>query len=926
MYKFLGIDCMENNGNLKTLIEWLPGKSDRESGASWLPTWMHLLDTEGIMHHIADEWLPESIRRELSSGIDIDEFVRICRLSALLHDLGKLTPDFVGKIALNIPGCIENLAEQGLHIQNGNQSSLGHASASAAILLQYDCPISMAVLAASHHGLPPNPSDFNKFKDFDPEVRRGCQGEAESEIWKSIHKKWIDDALKIAGFDSFKEVPHLGKPAQMLITAMLIMADWVASNPSYCPLLPLDERGSIDLYPQRVEDAWAKVSLTLPWDAKCTKMDAERFHKTFGFTPNPIQSAILDAVEMGRGGGIYIIEAPMGCGKTEAALSAAERLDTQTGCGGLFFGLPTMATANGIFERLEPWAVKQSANDDTANSIRLTHSMADLNDLYHDLVQNCRRNALIDDESSAKNDSLIVHEWFSGRKQSLLANFVVGTVDQLLMATLARKHFMLRHLGLAGKVIILDECHAYDTVMNVYLDRMLNWLGKYNTPVIILSATLPAYRREELIKAYLNNNAPESDFDWENSQAYPLLTWTLNGKVMQQVIPLTEPPHDVLIDSINEEKIIPYLRQNLANGGCAGVLVNTVRHAQRLYTELSTEFPPEQGWKIKLFHSGFLGPDRSEREAELMKQIGKHSTPETRDRTIIIGTQVLEQSLDLDFDLMITELCPIDLLLQRIGRLHRHKRVRPQNLQTAHCAVIETGNPQEDRNYKNSIDIYTEYLLTCTKSLLPEKISIPSDISPLVQAVYTKDNGDPKSGAEAEYRNKSNIAMQKGESYCLPEPKPEKREIRDSLLGMGLHHNSGTEMQAEASVRNGDPSIEVLLFGSDGQGNAIILSGKEEGRKIPLAFIPDSKTGRMMASQRVRMPFVFTVPQYFSKTIEFVEKKTMETVSEWQQSPWLHGENILILDSQGTMNILDFTLSYDHEYGLKYEKLTKGDH
>lgn len=81
-----------------------------------------------------------------------------------------------------------------------------------------------------------------------------------------------------------------------------------------------------------------------------------------------------------------------------------------------------------------------------------------------------------------------------------------------------------------------------------------------------------------------------------------------------------------------------------------------------------------------------------------------------------------------------------------------------------------------------------------------------------------------------------------------------------------------------------------------------------------------------MASQRVRMPFVFTVPQYFSKTIEFVEKKTMETVSEWQQSPWLHGENILILDSQGTMNILDFTLSYDHEYGLKYEKLTKGDH
>ncbi len=919
---------MENREKTWTLlIEHLPGKSDRDTGSAWLPTWMHLLDTAGIMKHIAAEWLPENIRAELSREMGIDKFIRVCRLAALLHDLGKFTPMFVGKIAPNIPGCMDDLAERGLHISTESDESFYHASASAAILLQYGCPVSMAVITASHHGLPPDMNEFSNMKDYRAAIRRKCQSEgAEAELWQSIHRQWIDYALEMTGFASLEAVPRLGKPAQMLITAMLIMADWIASNPSYCPLLPLGDCGSMELYPKRVEDAWAKVDLTLPWDAKCAEMDEERFHETFGFSPNAIQAAILYAVEKGSGGGIYVLEAPMGCGKTEAALSAAERLDTQTGCGGLFFGLPTMATANGIFERLEPWAEKQSENDDTANSIRLTHSMAELNDLYHELMQNCRRNALIDDESAEKDDSLIVHEWFSGRKQSLLANFVVGTVDQLLMATLARKHFMLRHLGLAGKVIVLDECHAYDAVMNVYLDRMLNWLGKYNTPVIILSATLPAYRRADLIKAYLNNDTPESDVEWENSQAYPLLTWTLNGRVMQQVIPLSEPPHDVLIDSVKEEDITAYLRTNLANGGCAGVIVNTVRHAQRLYTELTMAFPPEQGWKTKLFHSGFLGPDRSEREAELMKQIGKHSTPETRDQTIIIGTQVLEQSLDLDFDLMITELCPIDLLLQRIGRLHRHKRVRPQNLRTAHCAVIETGDPKEDKNYKNAIAIYTEYLLTRTKALLPEKISIPTDISPLVQAIYTKGNGDPESKAESEYREKISIAEREGEQYCLSEPKPRKSEKQDSLLGMGCHNYSGTETQAEASVRGGGPSIEVLLFGSDGEGNAVVLSGKDEGRKISLTSVPDSETARMMAAQRVRMPYVFTVPEYFSRAIDFIEQRTAETTAEWQQSSWLHGKDILILGPDGTIKVLDFTLTYDHEYGLKYENNKKGDH
>lgn len=82
-----------------------------------------------------------------------------------------------------------------------------------------------------------------------------------------------------------------------------------------------------------------------------------------------------------------------------------------------------------------------------------------------------------DDAKKSVEEDVTAHQWFGGRKRGLLSSFVVGTVDQLLMAALKARHVQLRHLGLAGKVVIIDEVHAYDAYMNVYLDRVLTWLG-----------------------------------------------------------------------------------------------------------------------------------------------------------------------------------------------------------------------------------------------------------------------------------------------------------------------------------------------------------------------------------------------------------------------------------------------------------------
>ena len=111
----------------------------------------------------------------------------------------------------------------------------------------------------------------------------------------------------------------------------------------------------------------------------------------------------------------------------------------------------------------------------------------------------------------------------------------------------------------------------------------------------------------------------------------------------------------------------------MRKGGCAGIIVNTVKKAQRLAEVLRVELP---GFEIVTFHAQFLMPDRAEKERSLLKRLGKGSGPAQRDRLIVIGTQVLEQSLDIDFDFLVTELCPMDLLLQRIGRLHRHTRLK----------------------------------------------------------------------------------------------------------------------------------------------------------------------------------------------------------------------------------------------------------
>ena len=600
---------------------------------------MHLWDTAGIMERLVRQWLPESVKRAM--GFEREEaLLAHARFLGGIHDIGKATVAFQANILRTLPEArqrLETLTPLDCPEQNRRESP--HARAGEAVLLWDDCPGGIASIVGAHHG---KPQSCAAVDDQLEGWESNYYPKGQKKVWEDFWTELLMTVLQDCGFDDTAELDDLNPQEEVLLTGLLIMADWIASNTEYFPLIPVEELGSMEDYPARVDRAWEKLALPFPWEAQPGIADPQEFAVRFGFAPNAVQRAVLEAVDTAAEPGILILEAQMGVGKTEAALAAAEVMASRFGLGGVFFGLPTQATANGIFPRLLGWADTQS-EETLPQAIKLAHGMAELNECYLRL----QGRGVQLEEDAQEAHQVQVHQWFRGNKQALLANFVIGTVDQLLLAALAQKHVMLRHLGLAGKVVIIDECHAYDTYMNCYLDRALEWLGWYKVPVILLSATLPARRRAELVEAYQQKKAVP-DAPWKTSCGYPLLTWTDGAEVKQTAIPPDAPGKTVQLTTLTEPELPALLRRKLAEGGCAGVIVNTVKKAQKIAQLLRESLPDKE---VQLFHAQFLMPDRAARENQLMARIGKGSAPERRNDLIVVGTQVMEQSLDIDFDL-----------------------------------------------------------------------------------------------------------------------------------------------------------------------------------------------------------------------------------------------------------------------------------
>lgn len=885
-------------------------KTNREDSTEWLPLWMHLADTAGIMEYLIEQWLPDSTKKFIQESVPEEKLVMTGCFLGAIHDIGKCTAVFQSRIGAELPDIKYILSQEGIELSrresyyNGSQTP--HALAGYAILLEYGCPEGIASIVGAHHG---KPADFSSEVEDQIEIypENYFGFDENDDIWTGLWDDYLKFALQISGAEEIEDLPDITMPCQVVLSGLLVMADWIASNSYYFPLISVEENGMADDYPYRIAKAWEVLNLTQGWNPLCYSMDQYTFHDRFGFEANEIQREVLDAVQSSSDPGIFILEAQMGVGKTEAALAAAELLATGKGSGGLYFGLPTQATANGIFERLESWALKQSEEDQAVHGIRLAHGMAELNEDYRELF---RGTAFVDDEENG----LLVHPWFKGRKQALLTDFVIGTVDQLLMMALKQKHVMLRHLGLAGKVVIIDECHAYDAYMNQYLDMALTWLGEYHVPVILLSATLPEKRREELVKAYLDGE--DGDTGYYINQKYPLLTWTDHGKINQKALSLRGNKKKISINRISDDTLTGTLLRELKEGGCAGVIVNTVIRAQNLAENIRKQMPD---FKVIVFHAQFTATDRREKEKILLEILGKKSTQKQRDKIIVVGTQVLEQSLDIDFDVLITDLCPMDLLLQRMGRLHRHEwRKRPDGLKQPECYILGALEEEFEGGAKA---IYGEWLLLQTKSYLKQSVTLPDDIPGLVQEVYKypqEDNfkQEKERAAWSEFKANREKLQHSAEGYRIAKPVHSRRiKTMDNWLSTTLNVN---DKLAEASVRSGNSSPEVLVMYQKGDESIHFLPWVHEGEEVPVDWLPDEATCRKIAGQRLRLPGRFS--KFPEKVINELEERNRTVLGQWQESGWLRGELVLLLDENLSAELCGYRLFYTREEGLHCEE------
>lgn len=878
-------------------------KTDQMDQTKWLPLSFHLKDTAGVMQALTDSWLPDAMVQ--AAGLTKNAFEQIALFIALTHDLGKATPAFQLKVINAFVELKTAMAQAGLTIPDSmmNAELAPHAKLGAELLRRAGCPESVAVVIGAHHGRPESMND--------PPMANLRQhgsfywGEDNRVAWRDAQEELIDEALSCAGYRAAEELPELTAQAQMLLTGLVIMADWIASNTAFFPLIPADSMP--DEYDEgRPERAMARIRLPGPWNVGESWTAPDFFHARFGFEANQVQRAILQTASAVTEPGMMILEAPMGCGKTEAALGAAEILLNRFHLGGVGFFLPSQATSNAMFTRLLDWVKTQP--DALHLSVQLAHAMAAMNDEFAALEQG----RVCIQEDAQNENTLTVNSFFRGRKTTLLADLVIGTVDQLLMAGLKQKHVMLRHLGLAGKVVIVDECHAYDAYMNQYLDRVLSWLGAYRVPVILLSATLPGLRRETLLAAYFGKRKL-NDPRIAQSEAYPLLTWTEGDLTHMLTIPDEMQHRTVELERITDDMLTDGLTAVMEAGGCAGVIVNTVRRVQAFAALLKARFPQAQ---ILIDHSQFLAPDRLAHEQAILDKVGKRSLPKDRAGVIVIGSQVLEQSLDLDFDLLATDLCPMDLLLQRIGRLHRRPRPRPEALERARCLVMNT-DPEALEDGARAI--YGDYLLLRTCQLLPDAIRIPDDISALVQKTYDEGRWTPKPDAaygkaKAAYTLLCEKKRGNAKAYCIGSLS--RKDVYETLPGLLSDMPGFTEPQARAAVRDGDMSVEVLVLAKDASGQAVLLSGEKKGQRVAMDCEPDLAAAREIARQRLRLPGRFARPWCIKTTIDSLQEAATRLVPEWEHAPLLQGELFLLLNENCEAELCGVPVMYDAQIGL----------
>jgi CRISPR-associated endonuclease/helicase Cas3 len=724
-----------------------------------------------------------------------------------LHDVGKYTPAFQAKLdwakgLLSRRGF--DLAPPARARHHGAAGLEFVREALCDIEVPRDQGLTLARAVTAHHGeFATNVSVFGH--------PMGPWESGKQPRWNEARRQAIE-SLKT--FFQVARAPSitLDHADVMRLAGLTAVADWIGSMEDVFQYEP--PQASLDVYwplaLQRAARALAAAGMR-PY----AYTPPRSFHELFpSYAPWPVHQAAASVASTLSGPSLILIEAPMGEGKTEAALLLANAAANRLGQQGFYIGLPTKATANQMLGRVRTFL--EQSRPGAHSTLVLAHGDVPL-------LADFRPVAAVYDEEGVLVGGVTAEAWFLSKKRTLLAEHGVGTIDQTLLGVLRTRHGFVRLYGLAGKTVVLDEVHAYDTFTSTILDRLVEWLAALRATVVLLSATLPRTRREGLLSAYAKGLGVTDTLSKE--ARYPRIsTVSRDGCCTIGVSPRGESV-TIEIERVDTDvdRLARAVVDALHGGGCIGWICNTVARAQAAYAavaRIAGDVPR------LLLHARMLPDDRAQREQHLDVLLGPEQRGARRpERCVVVGTQVLEQSLDVDFDLLVSDLAPVDLLLQRAGRLHRHRS--RQNRSAGHVRprlwIAHPQGPSDRVPLQEVARVYAEVIVRETLRAMEGRtqITLPDDIEALVAGVYREGlpvAGDKLFGAYIDYFGGMIASRQDAEGRLIPSPKIEDDIFGDLRMPFSEDDDPTVHEQLRAITRDAEPTVEVVcLVGRHGQ-------------------------------------------------------------------------------------------------------------
>lgn len=724
---------------------WGKAAGSREGEPAWHPLAYHSLDVAAVANvllSVSPRQL-DAMARHL--GVGQQDARRFLVSFIALHDIGKFSTSFQGKCEAAWPndplGPYQPPRGEGRHDNIGSQmfDGLDLAGAFGPALADWSdadlLPIWQAVVG--HHGQPAiaNPSKILR------EVTKPCW-DAARDFVKAV------SAL-------FPLTATLNRPDERALATLswslaglTVIADWIGSNRNWFPYT-----GPVHSIPEY----WNQIHPKAETAVRCAgvlPVPSAAGLDPLALVPqaaslSPLQTKVAE-IALPGGPLLTIIEDVTGSGKTEAALILAQRLMCEGRADGIFFALPTMATADAMYARLAK-AYRLLFVPDAAPSLVLAHGKRRIHDgftssILGDAGQEADRPSpdAYDESASATCAAWVADD----RRKAFLAHVGIGTIDQALLGVLPSRHQSLRLWGLSDRVLIVDEAHAYDAYMSKELETLIEFQAALGGSVIVLSATLPAKQKQSLMSAF-ERGLGRKPSPTSGETAYPLLSVVSADKAA--AIPL--PTRNDRTRRLPVRRIATTAEAvaHVVDAASRGAAVAWIRNAVDDVLDAAAEVE-RHGLTPIVLHARYAMGDRLKIEDVVRRRLGRDGTPDERRGLVLLGTQILEQSLDYDVDAMVTDLAPIDLMIQRAGRLWRHThrdRIRPL---PAPELVVLSGDPSGkiDRNWYHTVSkraaaVYDHHGLVWRSAqtlFAAKEIVTPGNVRTLIESVYGADTLD----------------------------------------------------------------------------------------------------------------------------------------------------------------------------------------